>query len=109
MARYGTDFRRWPPIDLRSWGRGGDRGLGGGGYNGDARRRGGSFLGGWGRGPARGQPSGFFRGRGQRGSWAGSYDYGYGRDVGHRLREGWRDMKRSAREWFRGGRYDRGW
>jgi hypothetical protein len=106
MTRYGTEYRERSSVDLREWGRRGR------GYDGEFGGRRGGFLGGWGA-PSRERASGFFHGRGRRGTWMGSYDRGYrrgyDRDLGHRLREGWRDMKRSAHEWFRGGRYDRGW
>jgi hypothetical protein len=114
MERYGREYDRgrerdtawdWDPRGGRMRGRGS---FGSAGREGEPRGSAGEF-----RGPPRG---GFARGRrpagARRGSWSGSYDRGYrgyDRDLGDRLRSGWREVRESARDWFGRGRYDRGW
>jgi hypothetical protein len=98
MARYGGDYGRnpgWTGVGTGNY----DRDFGGGGYYGGR----GTYERGFDIGPTWGGGSdvGY---RGYRTDRARGY--GYDRDFGDRLQEGWNDLKRGARRAFGGG-YDR--
>ena len=118
MARYGMDYRggmgRGMGYDSGYRARGGwNRGYEGRGTYGNRWDRGDYGEEDWG---GYGGRAGGYAGRGAYRGYGADYGMrrggypGRDRDLGDRVREGWQDLKRNARQWMGGRRgYDRGW